>query len=244
MLAQYVTEVQNHLNDTEGQFFRIPTLTNYINRARRRIAAVSGCLRLVPPGTQTIPSREVYPFSMWNALVQERMPQAQSILACRSLAVGIGGKWQQDADGVWSIQQGTWKPMWKRIVWTDFQARFRIYGGTFYGTISQPGWWTQYGEGAAGAIYLAPIPSIASPFEVDLTLIPKPLLTDGDIEPIPYPWTDAVSYWATCLALLQQQRKEDAQAMAELFNSDMPMCAAVVCPQMIQNAYGATLRSA
>jgi hypothetical protein len=46
------------------------------------------------------------------------------------------------------------------------------------------------------------------------------------------------------LALLQQQRKEDAQAMAELFNSDLPMCASVVCPQMVQNAYGATLRSA
>jgi hypothetical protein len=244
MLAQYVTEVQNHLNDTEGQFFRIPTLQNYINRSRRRIAAVSGCLRMVPPGTQTIPSREVYPFSMWNALVQEQMPQAQSILACRSLSIGIGGKWEQDADGIWSIQKGTWKPMWKRIVWTDFQARFRIYGGTFYGTISQPGWWSQYGEGASAAIYLAPIPSIASPFEVDLTLIPKPLLTDQDIEPIPYPWTDAVSYWAACLALLQQQRKEDAQAMAELFNSDLPMCASVVCPQLVQNAYGATLRSA
>jgi hypothetical protein len=46
------------------------------------------------------------------------------------------------------------------------------------------------------------------------------------------------------LALTQQQRKDDAQAMAELFNSDLPMCAAVVCPQMIQNVYGATMRSA
>jgi hypothetical protein len=95
-----------------------------------------------------------------------------------------------------------------------------------------------------GALYLAPIPSIASPLEVDLTLVPSPLLTDDDIEPIPYPWVDAVSYWAACLAFLQQQRKEDAQAMAELFNSDLPMCASVVCPQMIQNAYGATMRSA
>ena len=71
-----------------------------------------------------------------------------------------------------------------------------------------------------------------------------PLLTVDDIEPIPYPWVDAVSYWAATLALLQQQRAQDAQAMAELFNSDMPMCASVVCPQMIQNVYGATLRSA
>lgn len=244
MLAQYIAEVQGHLNDSQGQFFTQPTLTNYINRARRRIAAVSGCIRVVPPGTQTKPGREVYYFSEWNSLVQQACPQAQSILACRSIAIGIGGEWSQDADGVWAIRRGTWKPLWKRIVWTDFQARFRIYGGTFYGTISQPGWWAQYGEGPAAAIYLAPIPSISAPMEVDLTLIPAPLLTDDDDEPIPYPWVDAVSYWAACLALLQQQRSQDAQAMAELFNSDMPMCASVVCPQMIQNAYAATLRSA
>ena len=244
MLAAYIDEVQGHLNDSGGQFFTIPRLTGYINRSRRRIAAVSGCLRFIPPGTQTKPGREIYPFSEWNALAMQVCPGAQSILACRSLAVGIGGAWKQDDDGIWSIQKGSWKPVWRRIVWTDFQARFRIYGGTFYGTISQPGWYSQYGEGPAGSLYLAPIPSIASPMEVDLTLIPKPLATDDDIEPIPYPWVDAVSYWAACLALLQQQRKEDAQNMAEMCNTDLPMCASVVCPQMIQNAYGATLRSA
>jgi hypothetical protein len=80
--------------------------------------------------------------------------------------------------------------------------------------------------------------------EVDLTLLPSPLMTDEDEDPIPYPWQDAVSYWAAVICLLKQQRKEDAQAMAQLFNSDMPMCAAMVCPQMITNVYGATLRSA
>jgi hypothetical protein len=244
MLAQYIDEVQSHLNDSQGQFFSLPRLTGFINRSRRRIAAVSGCIRVVPPGTQTKPGREVYPFSEWNALVQQVCPQAQSILACRSLAIGIGGSWQEDADGIWSITSGTWKPVWRRIVWTDFQARFRIYGGTFYGTISQPGWYAQYGSGPLGSLYLAPVPSIASPMEVDLTLIPQPLLTDEDVEPIPYPWTDAVSYWAAVLCYWQQQRKEDAQSMAELFQADLPMCAAVVCPQLMQNPYGATLRSA
>ena len=125
-----------------------------------------------------------------------------------------------------------------------FQARFRIYGGTFMGTISEPGWWAQYGEGPSGVIYLAPIPSQANPMEVDLTLVPDDLTTDDDPCPIPYPWTDAVPYWAATLSLLQQQRSQDAQAMAALFNTEMPMCAAVVCPQFIQHAYGATLRSA
>lgn len=244
MLANYITETQDLLNDSQGQFFTPPTLTNYINRSRRRIAAVSGCLRIMPPGAQTIPNQEKYPFSGWTALIQGIMPQAQSILACRSLAVGLGGRWQTDDFGEGRIVGGSWKPLWRRLVWTDFQARFRIYGGTFMGTISEPGWWTQYGHGPTGAIYLAPIPTQSMPIEVDLTIIPQPLLTDDDVDPIPFPWSDAVPYWAATLALLQQQRREDAAGMAMIFNADLPMCASVVCPQMIQTAYGATLRSA
>ena len=230
MLANYVSEVQNLLNDEQGQFFKIPTLHNYINRSRRRIAYASGCIRILPEGTQTVAHQEIYPFSNWISLVQGAMPGIKSILACRSLAISIG--------------PGGWKPMWRRIVWTDFQARFRIYNRTFMGTISEPGWWTQYGEGPAGRIFLAPIPTQRQVMEVDLTCIPQPLLNDNDPEPIPDPWQDAVPFWAAVLALLQQQRREDAQAMAQLFNTELPFAAAVVCPQMIQTPYGAVIRSA
>jgi hypothetical protein len=193
---------------------------------------------------QTASNKEVYQFSAWNALVQQQMPGVKNILACRSLAVSIGGKWQQETDGTWIIAGGAWKPLWRRIVWTDFQARFRIYGRTFLGTISEPGWWAQFNEGPIGSVYLAPIPSQALPMEVDLTCIPENLLTDNDPEIIPYPWTDAVSFYAAVLCLLQQQRTQDAQAMAQAFNSEMPFAASVVCPQMIQTAYGAAIRSA
>jgi hypothetical protein len=185
----------------------------------------------MPPGTKTHPQQEIYPFSDWLSLVQGVMPGIESILLCRSLAVAIGSP------------QG-WKPMWRRIVFTDFQARFRIYNGTFYGTISEPGWWAQYGEGPAGALYLAPIPSQENLMDVDLCCIPQPLLDDDDPEPIPYPWTDAIGYWAAVLCLFQQQRGQDGQALAQLFNTEMPWAAAVVCPTMIQNPYGAHIRSA
>lgn len=244
MLSIYVSDTRNLLNDTTGQFFPEQTLLTYINRSRRRIAAASGCLRIVPPGVQTLPNKEVYPFAAWNALAQTALPGVKTILACRSLAVAIGGKWQQEDDGSWIIAGGAWKPLWRRIVWTDFQARFRIYGRTFYGTISEPGWWSQYNEGPIGSIYLAPIPSQQQPMELDLTCIPENLITDEDVEPIPYPWTDAVSYWAGVLCLMQQQRREDATALAQVFNAEMPFAASVVCPQMIQTAYGAAIRSA
>jgi hypothetical protein len=205
-------------------------MTNYINRARRRVAAASGCLRVVPDGTTTKRNQEIYPFSDWNALVQDQMPGVQSILGCRSLAIAIG--------------KGGWKPMWRRVVWSDFQARFRIYNGTFMGAISEPGWYAQFNEGPIGKLYLAPIPSMEMPMDVDLTCVPLPLLTDNDPEPIPYPWTDAIAYWAAVLSLMQQQRREDAQAMAQLFNTELPLCASVVCPQFIATAYGAAMRSA
>jgi hypothetical protein len=244
MLAQYVADTQNLLNDQQGQFFPIPTLHNYINRSRRRVAASSGCLRVVPHGVVTIANQEIYPFSSWKSLVQQDLRGVRSILHCRSVAIAIGGKWQQQDDGTWIITGGAWKPAWRRVVWTDFQARFRIYGRTFYGTISEPGWWAQFNEGELGSIYLAPIPSQQQPMELDLTCIPENLLTDKDPECIPYPWTDAVVWWAAVLALLQQQRAQDADAMAKAFNAEMPFAAALVCPQMVQTAYGAALRSA
>lgn len=240
MLSTYITDTQNLLNDNAGQFFPIPTLTNFINKSRRRIAAVSGCIRCVPPGVYTFPRQEVYPFADWLALVQGVVPQAQSILACRSVAIGIGGRWTNDG----KLVGVGWKPVWKRIVWTDFQARFRIYSNTFIGTISEPGWWAQFNEGPNGSIYLAPIPGTQSPMEVDLTIVPAPLLTDDDADPICYPWSDAVPYWAAVLCLLMQQRKDDAAAIATTFNAELPLCASVVCPTMVQNVYGATLRSA
>jgi hypothetical protein len=39
------------------------------------------------------------------------------------------------------------------------------------------------------------------------------------------------------LLLLAQQRGEDAKAMALLFNAELPLCASVVCPTMIQSTY-------
>jgi len=230
MLSEYVQEVRDLLNDSSGQFFDEPKLHRYINRARRRIAFASGCIRVMPPGTQTVPRQEFYPVGNWTSLVQQEEPGVQSVLVVRSLAISLGG--------------AGWKPVWKRIVWTDFQTRFRVYNSTFFGTWTTAGWWTQYGVGPKARLYLAPIPAQRVPMEVDITCIPNPLLDDDDPEPIPQPWQDAVSYWAAVHALMQQQRREDAQAMATLFNNDLPFCAAVVMPQLIETTYGSVIRSA
>ena len=105
------------------------------------------------------------------------------------------------------------------------------------GQLAEPGWWAQYGLGPEAMLYLAPIPATVTQMEVDLSCIPMPLTNDDDPEPIPYPWTDAVSYFAAFMALLQQQRNQDAQLLLQLFTADLPVCAAVVAPQMLQTPY-------
>lgn len=239
MLAQYISDTQDLINDPGGQFFKLPRLISFINRSRRRVAAASGCLRVIPPGVTTEPNQEIYRVEDWNSLVQTSMPGVQSILFVRSISIGIGGSWQGG-----DIVGGSWKPMWRRIPWSDFQARFRIYGRTFYGTISDPGWWAQLGSGNSAHIYLAPIPAMKQPMELDVTCVPAPLQTDADPEPIPYPWTDAVAYWAGVMCMLQQQRNQDATALTQLFNTDLPFAASVVCPQFLSSAYAATMRPA
>ena len=239
MLNRYIADTQDLLNDTAGQFFTLPRMIRNINRSRRRIAAMSGVLRVVPTGVITIANQEAYPLTMFDPMVQVQMPGVETSLFCRTISIGIGGKWENG-----QIVGGSWKPTWRRIPWTSFQSRFRLYGGTFIGTISDPGWWAQLGVGQLGKIYLAPIPTQFQPMELDLTCIPYELRTDNDPEPLVYPWTDAVPYWAAVYCLLQQQRPQDAKVMAELFAADMPMCAAVVCPQFVAAPYGANLLSA
>ena len=143
-----------------------------------------------------------------------------------------------------AIGEGGWKPVWRKLPWTDFQARFRLYNKTWFGAISEPGWYSQYGAGPAGVLYLAPIPAMAMPMELDLTCIPMPLTNDNDPDALMYPWTDSVSYWAGVLALLQQQRAQDAKVLSDMFAVDLPLCASVVCPQFIINPYAATMRTA
>lgn len=229
MLTTYISETQNHLNDSLAQFFSVPVLTTYVNRARRRIASASGCCRVLVRA-RTIANQEEYKFSDWTAIAQ-MTPGIREILAVRSLAIAIGPG------------EGAWKPTWNRLVWTDFNSRFRIWNRAWIGTISYPGYYAQYGFGSGGSIFLAPIPSQVQPMELDCSCLPLNLENDDDVEQIPEPWVDAVSYFAAWLCLIQQQRREDAMAMLQVFQMELPFCASVVAPQMVQSPYGSAVRA-
>jgi len=230
MLAAYIADTQNLLNDVGSQFFNESTLTNYINRSRRRVAWASGCVRVLIRAT-TVPDQQEYKFHEWTAIAQAT-PGVREIYAIRSLGIAIGPG------------DGAWKPLWSRIPFTDWQARFGIWNRAWRGTISYPGFYAQFGFGTAGSIFLAPIPSQDQPMEMDTSCTPFPLQTDNDPEAIPQPWSDVVPYYAAFLGLLQQQRKEDAAAMMQIMTADLPFAASVVNVQSIVAPYGAAMRSA
>jgi hypothetical protein len=53
-LTQYLTDTQLLLNDPNNLFFSSTALTNYVNKARNRIAEVSQCLPLLIPGSGSL----------------------------------------------------------------------------------------------------------------------------------------------------------------------------------------------
>jgi hypothetical protein len=76
---------------------------------------------------------------------------------------------------------------------------------------------TTVGGVATGIIFLDPIPDQAYTLLLDCVCYPVILTTDGVAEAIPYPWTDAIPYFATYLALMDLQRYEEALKMKELY---------------------------
>jgi hypothetical protein len=144
--------------------------------------------------------QEVYTFA-------SRTAQAQ-------LTAGV-----QAIHGIFNITAswGASRPMLQRKDWTTFQAKYRSWAA---GWLNNPVVWAQYGQGANGSVYLAPIPANAFNMEWDTYCVPIPLVTDGTAEAIPYPWTDPIPYYAAYLAAMNAQRAQDASnnfAQYELF---------------------------
>ena len=93
---------------------------------------------------------------------------------------------------------------------------FRTYNlNTATQSTGDPKEWTQYGPGANGALYLSPVPSVITTLVLDSICQPMALGPTNDAEAIPYPWTEAIPYFAAYLTLLGSERHEEAMNMFE-----------------------------
>lgn len=164
----------------------------------------------------TVANQEVYTFATANVLAQ-LTPGVSSILFVDSLAVSWGAL----------------KPTLEQWNWNDLQAKVRAYP-----IISgQPAMWAQFGQGEGGSIYLQPVPTQALPMEWNCVCTPIDLLSDADPEAIPYPWTDAVPYYACYLAFLNARRPEEAKDKLMIYETMMMRARAFSEPAIVPSYY-------
>lgn len=95
--------------------------------------------------------------------------------------------------------------------WSSFQAYLRFYGQQ--GLQGNPAVWTRYQNN----VYLRPVPTQVYPMQWDSICSVIALVNDSTPEAIPYPFTDAVQYYAAYLALLNAQRPADAGQMMQQY---------------------------
>lgn len=142
----------------------------------------------------TVAGQEVYLYSTASTILQSQVPGAGQVFAVQTVAVSWGAS----------------KPVLQYAPWSAFQAYVRSLN-----IVSQnyPRLWSQYAQGVNGSVYLYPVPAQAAQMEWDCYCTPADLTSDASVDLIPYPWTEAVPYYACYQAYLNAQRRDDAQQM-------------------------------
>src|SRR5258708_6001214 len=75
---------------------------------------------------------------------------------------------------------------------------------------STPEWWASYGPGSSGSLFVAPPPAVAYPTEWDFFCYSPALVANGDLDPLPFPYTDCIPFYAAAFAKMQMQRFDEA----------------------------------
>jgi len=136
-----------------------------------------------------------------------------------------------------------------RLSFSKYQALVRSYtAGNFLYT---PFWFSQYGQGDDGSFYIYPLPDQTYPMEWDCLCLPLDLVPDGSVsEVVPYPWTDAVPFYAAWLALLASgdpvrmnfADKYFRENGGGLYSIMMRRARAYAQPQIVSSWYGRMLQ--
>lgn len=200
-LLAYIAQTRSLLNDVGGVEYTTPDLTTFINDARVQIAGASEAIRFVGPLALVAANRGPYPFT--------------SIITVPAAPAGTGGVLVV-RKGAALLPGGGFSEVFNRE-W-DWFFSYCLCGPN----ASQqgvPNTFSQLPPGSAGSLYFSPIPDGTVPsVSLDCVGYPSNLESDGDPEALPYPWTQAVQYYAAYLALLNAQRLGDADAMLQRYD--------------------------
>jgi hypothetical protein len=189
-LFAYLQQTQRLLHDKISAEFNTADLTAYVNTARGQVAGEGQCVRgLTVLSTQS--TVQSYAFSSAN------------------LVTGIAGI--LNLRMIYRSAAGIGIPLIMRP-WEWF---VQYYAGTT--ATGTPTTWAQLGQGQNGTFLLYPMPSGVFPLSLDAVFSPADLITDTDQEAVPYPWTDAVPYYAAYLAMLSLPDEKSRGHAAKLW---------------------------
>lgn len=208
-LTAYQQTTRRILADQGFARFYEGDLTDWINIARRQAAAEGEAIRVL--GTiPTVAAQQAYAFSAITLPISQGY---NSVLAIRMMSAG----------GVW-LTPRAW----------DWFFQYHIAPGPVTGT---PAVWAQLGQGSSGTFYLAPTPTAVATITADTVVLPNNLESDGDTDALPYPFTDAVPYYAAYMALLTAREVEAAQVMYLNYERFMLRARAESTPSALPEQY-------
>ena len=196
MLTAYLTRTQQLLQNppATSQLYSTADLTSYINSARGQLAGETECIRQYVP-----------------------LPIA---LSARSAAFG-SATFPTGVAGIFTVR-GVTINLASGQVW--MRPRPFPWFQTYHlnNPVPQPGQpnvYSQYGQGSTGTLYVDPLPDNNYTLNLDAVCSPIALVDNTTVEVIPYPYTDAVPYYAAYLALTSAQRTADAQGMWQQYQT-------------------------
>ncbi len=183
-----------HLKDSTFQYWTQADITAYINEAIQRVAVDGG------------PFRYVLTFAL-TAGQHTYALTAPGVPATPAGTVGF-----QETIGLYGISliMGARRIPLKNPSYRQLMAFINQY------TLAEgpPQSWARLG---ANQIVFGSIPDQAYTTEWDCKVIPNKLVATGDTDPTPYPFSEAVPYYAAYLAKIQQQQYQEA---ARFYNPD------------------------
>lgn len=238
MLNAYLTQTQRLLQNPQAptSLYSSTDLTSWINTARLQLAGEANCVRSQSP-ISTIVGQAQYSFAN-IALGTPAVTGIESVMNVSNIryGVGTGTRWIETQPWPWFSYYHLNDPTYGT---PDANG---VVGGPpkVWSQYSQGGAAGQTGSGASGSFYINPLPDDVYVLTCDCICLPQTLAVDGDVEAIPYPWTDCVPFLAAWYALLSAQtnaRIADAERMYNYYETYKDRARQAANPDLLRFQY-------
>lgn len=195
-LSTYVAQTQRLLQNPPATdvLYATSDIQAFVNTARGQLALESKCIRFVGTLSLASPTR-TYNFSSIT------LPGSS----------GIAGV--LDVEQAWTASGSGFVAM----VQKSFPYFVQYFINLVTPNSGRPKYFARYAEGIAGSLYFDPIPDASYTASLDCVGQPSDLSSDGDVDAIKYPFSDAVPFFAAYYAYMSAQRTQDADHMYQMY---------------------------